>query len=106
MYYQASKACFTGEISFSDVVPPISHVIAGEGKGGIAGFAKGTASVRLEEVGPEETLLHDRTRVDVGGKLAQLGARLLDSTAQKLTRQLFDDFCKVIAQETAAAPGQ
>jgi hypothetical protein len=99
------KARFTGDISFSDVVPPISYVIAGEGRGGIAGFAKGTATVRLEEVGPEETLLHYHTRVDVGGKLAQLGARLLASTAKKLTRQFFDDFCKVIAQEPAAVSG-
>jgi hypothetical protein len=96
------KARFTGDISFSDVVPPVSYVIAGEGKGGIAGFAKGTATVRLEEVGPEETLLHYHTRVDLGGKLAQLGARLLDSTAKKLTRRFFDDFCKVFAQEAAS----
>jgi uncharacterized protein len=100
------KARFTGEITFSDVVPLVSYVISGEGKGGIAGFAKGTASVRLEEAGPEQTLLHYHTRVDVGGKLAQLGARLLDSTAQKLTRQFFDDFCKLITQETTAIEAQ
>jgi uncharacterized protein len=102
------KARFTGEITFSDVVPPVSYVLTGEGKGGIAGFAKGTASVNLEEVGPDQTLLHYHARVDVGGKLAQLGARLLDSTAKKLTRQFFDDFCKVIAQqaETALTHGQ
>jgi uncharacterized protein len=99
------KARFTGDISFSDVVPPVSYLLAGEGKGGIAGFAKGTATVRLEEIGPEETLLHYHARVDVGGKLAQLGARLLDSTAKKLTRQFFDDFCKVIAQDAALDPG-
>jgi uncharacterized protein len=100
------KARFTGEITLSDVVPPVSYVISGEGKGGIAGFAKGTASVKLEEIGPEQTLLHYHTRVDVGGKLAQLGARLLDSTAQKLTRQFFDDFCKVITEETTAIEAQ
>jgi hypothetical protein len=100
------KARFTGEIAFSDVLAPVSYVLSGEGKGGIAGFAKGTASVKLEEVGPEETLLHYHTRVDVGGKLAQLGARLLDSTAKKLTRQFFDDFCKVITRDAAVAPGQ
>src|ERR1700730_18551235 len=96
------KARFTGDISFSDVVPPVSYVLVGEGKGGIAGFAKGTATVKLEEVGPDETLLHYHARVDVGGKLAQLGARLLDSTAKKLTRRFFDDFCKVFAQEAAS----
>jgi uncharacterized protein len=100
------KARFTGEIAFSDVVAPVSYVISGEGKGGIAGFAKGTATVRLEEVGPEETLLHYQTRVDVGGKLAQLGARLLDSTSSKLTRQFFDDFRKVIAQDAPVPSGQ
>lgn len=99
------KARFTGEITFSDVVPPVSYVLTGEGKGGIAGFAKGTATVKLEEVGPDQTLLHYHARVDVGGKLAQLGARLLDSTAQKLTRQFFDDFCKVITQEAATTHG-
>ena len=92
------KARFAGEITFSDVVPPKSYVLTGEGKGGIASFAKGVATVNLEEVGPDQTLLHYHARVDVGGKLAQLGARLLDSTAKKLARQFFDDFCKVVAQ--------
>jgi hypothetical protein len=99
------KARFAGEISFSDVVPPVSYVLSGEGKGGIAGFAKGTATVKLEEVGPEETLLHYHARVDVGGKLAQLGARLLDSTSKKLARQFFDDFCKVVAQHGVVTSG-
>lgn len=100
------KARFTGEIAFSDVVPPKSYVLTGEGKGGIAGFAKGMATVNLEEVGPHQTLLHYHARVDVGGKLAQLGARLLDSTAKKLARQFFDDFCKVVAQDVTVSHSQ
>lgn len=96
------KARFIGEITFSDVVPPVSYVLTGEGKGGIAGCAKATATVNLEEVGSDQALLHYQARADVGGKLAQLGARLLDSTAQKLARQFLNDFCKLITQDSAA----
>lgn len=96
------KARFTGDVSFSDIDAPKGYVIAGEGKGGVAGFAKGRARVDLEEQGPGETLLNYHAKAEVGGKLAQLGARLIDSTAKKLARQFFDDFAKAVAEQPAA----
>lgn len=86
------RARFSGEVEFREIDEPDSMVLAGEGKGGAAGFAKGSARVTLEETGPSETLLTYTANVQVGGKLAQLGARLIDSTAKKLSRQFFNDF--------------
>ncbi|MBW3097416.1 CoxG family protein [Pseudohoeflea coraliihabitans] len=95
------KARFTGAVDLTDIKPPESYVLSGEGKGGIAGFAKGSAHVRLEETGPLETVLHYEAAADVGGKVAQLGSRLLDSTAKKLARQFFDDFQAVVTASKA-----
>lgn len=97
------KTRFSGEVMLTDIVPPESYLLTGEGKGGLAGFAKGHAHVRLEEDGAEATILHYDVHTDVGGKIAQLGARLLDSTAKKLARQFFDDFNKAVSSETAEA---
>lgn len=97
------KARFAGEVTFTDIDPPESYVLTGEGKGGIAGFAKGSAHVRLEEVAPLETVLHYEAAAEVGGKIAQLGSRLLDSTAKKLARQFFDDFSAVVTASKAAS---
>jgi len=88
------KATFKGQVTLQDLQPPNSYTIVGEGKGGIAGAAKGAASVSLEPVSPNETLLRYDVKVDVSGKIAQLGARLLNSTAKKLTQQFFDDFAE------------
>jgi carbon monoxide dehydrogenase subunit G len=96
------KAKFAGEVTLSDIDPPRGYVLTGEGKGGIAGFAKGAARVWLEEDGPDATVLHYDVSADVGGKIAQLGARLLDSTAKKLARQFFDDFNSIVTENTAA----
>lgn len=96
------KARFAGEVTLSEINPPESYVLSGEGKGGVAGFAKGSATVRLEEVGPQETILHYSASADVGGKLAQIGSRLLDSTAQKLARQFFDRFRDCVSAEAGA----
>lgn len=96
------KAKFAGEVTLSEIEPPLSYVLTGEGKGGIAGFAKGAARVWLEEDGPDATVLHYDVTADVGGKIAQLGARLLDSTAKKLARQFFDDFNNIVSENTAA----
>lgn len=95
------KATFAGEVELSEMNPPESYVISGEGKGGIAGFAKGSARVRLEAAGPSETILHYDASADVGGKIAQLGARLLDSTAKKLARKFFDDFQAAVVSAQA-----
>ncbi len=97
------KARFGGAVTFSDVDPPNGYVIAGHGEGGIAGFAKGGARVRLDQEAPNLTLLVWEARADVGGKIAQLGARLLDSTAKKLVGQFFDKFAaEVVAARNVA----
>ena len=75
--------------------PPESYSIVGEGKGGIAGFAKGGADVTLTEDG-DETILHYEAKADVGGKLAQLGSRLIQSTAKKLSGSFFSSFAEVM----------
>ena len=82
------KAKFKGEVELSDLNPPESYTISGEGKGGIAGFAKGGATVRLTEVEGGTQLDYD-VDAKVGGKLAQLGGRLIDATAKKLADQFF-----------------
>lgn len=91
------KAKFSGEITLSDLDPPTGYTISGQGKGGPAGFAKGSAKVRLEASG-EGTILHYEVHADVGGKLAQIGARLIDGTAKKLARQFFTSFSAVVGE--------
>ena len=85
------KAKFNGNVTLSNLNPPESYTISGEGKGGAAGFAKGGADVRLTEDG-EITVLTYTAKADVGGKLAQLGSRLIDGTAKKMADEFFDNF--------------
>ncbi len=85
------KATFNGQVTLSNVKPPESYTISGEGKGGVAGFAKGGADVHLAEDGAG-TLLTYTVNAQVGGKLAQLGSRLIDSTAKKLADEFFSSF--------------
>lgn len=94
------KASFTGAVTLSDIDPPNGYTISGEGSGGAAGHAKGGAVVRLEEAG-EETILHYDVKAQVGGKIAQLGGRLIDSTAKKLAGQFFENFSNVVAPPPA-----
>ncbi|WP_137135840.1 carbon monoxide dehydrogenase subunit G [Rhizobium sp. FKY42] len=89
------SASFNGEVTLSDINAPESYRISGEGKGGIAGFAKGHADVVLEEDGVD-TILRYKADAQVGGKLAQLGSRLIGSTSQKLAQQFFADFNAVL----------
>ncbi len=85
------KAKFTGGVELLNITPPESYTIRGEGKGGVAGFAKGSADVHLtEEDGG--TKLSYTAHAEVGGKLAQLGSRLIDSTAKKLADKFFENF--------------
>lgn len=86
------SARFGGKVKLSNINPPESYTISGEGQGGAMGFAKGGADVALEEVGPEETVLRYNVKAQVGGKMAQLGARLIDSTAKSMAEQFFDRF--------------
>jgi carbon monoxide dehydrogenase subunit G len=92
------SASFNGEVTLSNINAPESYTISGEGKGGIAGFAKGGADVVLTADG-DETILQYAAKAQVGGKIAQLGSRLVDSSAKKLAQQFFADF-------TAAINGQ
>lgn len=91
------KATFGGKVTLNDLDPPNGYTIEGEGSGGVAGFARGGAKVRLEEDGPDATILHYDVDAKVGGKLAQLGARLIDSTAKRLAGEFFTAFAEQVA---------
>ena len=90
------QAKFNGNVTLSNLNPPESYTISGEGKGGAAGFAKGGADVRLLEEG-EVTVLTYTAKADVGGKLAQLGSRLIDGTAKKMADEFFNNFSQQVA---------
>jgi carbon monoxide dehydrogenase subunit G len=89
------SATFQGRVALSDVVPLESYTIAGEGKGGAAGFARGSADVRLEDDG-DGTLLRYDVKASVGGKLAQLGSRLIDGFAKKMADTFFENFAQSV----------
>ncbi|PDV89272.1 carbon monoxide dehydrogenase [Rhizobium sp. H4] len=95
------SATFYGLLTLANVDAPRSYTLSAEGKGGLAGFARGAADVVLEERGGE-TILHYRARAELGGKLAQLGARLLDSTSQRLAEGFFSDFNAAVVAKMAA----
>ena len=105
------KASFTGKVTLSDLDPPNGYTITGEGSGGMAGFAKGSARVRLEPDG-EATVLHYTVDADIGGKLAQLGSRLIDGTAKKLAGDFFSVFGEIVSgraperEENSAGAGE
>ena len=94
------KASFKGLVTLSDIDPPNGYTIRGEGKGGPAGFAKGGAKVRLVDVG-SETILSYKVDASVGGKIAQIGARLIDSTAKKLADEFFAKFSALAAAKAS-----
>ncbi len=91
------KASFGGKVTLNDLDPPNGYTIEGSGSGGVAGFAQGGAKVRLEEDGPDATILHYEVDAKVGGKLAQLGSRLIDSTAKRLAGEFFIAFAEQVA---------
>jgi|SRR5688572_3579176 carbon monoxide dehydrogenase subunit G len=90
------KARFKGRVRLEDLDPPNGYRIAGEGEGGVAGFAKGGATVALTEV-PEGTKLTYKAEANVGGKIAQLGQRLLAGTAKKIADKFFTNFTTELA---------
>ncbi|MBO4226745.1 carbon monoxide dehydrogenase subunit G [Bradyrhizobium neotropicale] len=98
------KASFGGKVTLSDLDPPNSYRISGEGSGGVAGFAKGGATVRLEAESVDVTVLHYEVDAQIGGKLAQLGSRLIDSTAKKLAGEFFTRFAAAAGGTADAAP--
>lgn len=102
------SARFTGKVQLTDIDPPNGYRISGEGQGGVAGFAKGGANVALADDGAD-TLLHYQVNAQVGGKLAQLGGRLIDATAKQMADAFFDRFSKQVqamspVAEPAVAP--
>jgi carbon monoxide dehydrogenase subunit G len=106
------KAKFGGAVTMSDLDPPNGYTISGEGSGGAAGFAKGGAKVALKEDGGD-TVLSYTVNATVGGKLAQIGSRLIDSTAKKMANDFFGKFAEIVgggapaeaaAAEAAPAP--
>ena len=96
------SATFTGKVTLGDLNPPESYTISGEGSGGVAGFAKGGAKVNLAEDGAD-TVLRYEAKADVGGKLAQIGSRLIQGTAKKMADDFFSRFSRIVGEQHAAA---
>lgn len=90
------KATFKGGVTLSNVVPGESYTIAGDGKGGVAGFAKGAADVRLSDAPGGGTELNYDVDAKVGGKLAQLGSRLIDGFARRMAEKFFAEFKETV----------
>lgn len=97
------KARFGGKVTLSDLDPPNGYKITGEGSGGAAGFAKGGATVRLADDG-DGTKLTYVVEAHVGGKLAQIGSRLIDATARKMAEDFFTRFSGIVGGAAAPAP--
>ena len=99
------KAKFKGKVTLSDLDPPNGYKITGQGDGGVAGFATGGATVKLE---PKDggTLLIYTVEAQIGGKLAQLGQRLVNGAAKKLADQFFTKFAAQFAPPTGTQPSQ
>jgi carbon monoxide dehydrogenase subunit G len=100
------KAKFKGKLKLGDITPPTSYTLAFEGQGGAAGHGKGSAAVRLESTGENETMLHYTAHATVGGKIAQIGSRLIDMAAQKMAREFFEKFTAVLVERQAPAPAE
>ena len=97
------SAKFGGKVTLSDFDPPNSYRISGEGQGGAAGFAKGGAVVKLAEDG-SDTILTYAADAQVGGKIAQVGARLIEGTAKKLADEFFSKFAELVGGSPEPQP--
>ncbi|MEO1092501.1 MAG: carbon monoxide dehydrogenase subunit G [Pseudomonadota bacterium] len=97
------KAKFAGDVHLEDLNPPESYRLRGEGKGGAAGFAKGGAHVRLAEDAGETVLTYE-AHADIGGKLAQLGSRLVQGVAKKSADDFFQKFATVVTERHGGVP--
>ena len=93
------RAKFEGKVTLSDIDPPNGYTISGEGSGGAAGFAKGGAKVSLSS-DPEGTKLSYSVEATVGGKLAQIGSRLINSTAKKMANDFFSTFADLVVSNS------
>jgi hypothetical protein len=98
------KARFKGKLRLADLAPPNSYTMHFEGQGGAAGHGKGHADVRLEAVSANETVLHYTAHASVGGKIAQIGSRLVDMAAQKMATEFFETFNAKLAERYGVAP--
>jgi carbon monoxide dehydrogenase subunit G len=96
------SASFAGKVTLSDIDPPNGYRISGEGQGGAAGFAKGGAVVTLKEEGTDTVLAYNAD-AQVGGKIAQVGARLIEGTARKLADEFFSKFATTVGGPPPAA---
>ncbi len=86
------SARFKGKLAMTNITPPTGYTINFDGQGGVAGFGKGSADVALSPQGETQTLLKYSARATVGGKMAQIGSRLIDATAAKITEDFFKAF--------------
>lgn len=96
------KAKFAGKVTLSNLVPPRACQMTGEGSGGAAGFAKGVAAVKIEPDGTE-TIVSYTADAQIGGKLAQLGSRMIESTTKKLADEFFSNFAKIVGGDDQAS---
>ena len=96
------KATFKGSVKLTDLAPPESYTITGEGQGGVAGWAKGGAKVRLEDMDGGTKLVYD-VEANVGGKIAQLGGRLINGVAKKYADEFFANFAKILSPAETTA---
>jgi hypothetical protein len=101
------KATFAGSVVLSDIDAPNGYTISGEGQGGVAGFAKGSAQVKLADSGDGGTVLTYEAKADVGGKLASIGSRLVAGVAKKTADDFFGKFSEIVgegAEDAEPAP--
>jgi carbon monoxide dehydrogenase subunit G len=98
------KAKFAGKVTLSELDPPNGYKISGEGQGGVAGFAKGGAVVKLTEDG-KDTVLTYSANAEVGGKLASVGSRLIEGVAKKQADDFFGKFSKIVGGEVSSDAG-
>ena len=96
------KAKFSGKVTLSDLDPPNGYTISGEGQGGVAGFAKGGATVTLIEDGAS-TILNYSAKAEVGGKLASVGSRLIEGVAKKTADDFFGKFSVIVGGDAVEA---
>ncbi len=97
-------ATFKGTVQLTDIVPNEGYTISGEGSGGMAGFAKGGAKVKLSDAEGGGTVLRYDVEAQVGGKIAQLGSRLIDGVAKGMADKFFANFAEAAAKAEAASP--
>lgn len=98
------KAKFKGKLLLENLQPPTAYTMRFEGQGGAAGHGKGQADIRLEAAGANETILHYSANATVGGKIAQVGSRLVDMAAQKMANDFFASFNTRVQERYGVAP--